>query len=222
MAASASARDSPKVMIEKLRDSIRDFFKVLDALRLLVKKFQIPPGVDVFSIAKLLIVSLLFLAARSIVSGRTSTFGQSFILTALALLLFFLVGLSVRWRHRRDDSTDDDAANRIAGFVFLLWTVSIIIVVVIDVPLVAMTRRPLGAFLFAEWPFYAFGLQLPPTAIEVARALLVSLLAWSAIAIRTNLRHDDFRISCAFRSPEFPVFVGINSVLLYVFVFAAY
>lgn len=205
-------------MLKPLVDSIREFFKVVDAIRLLPSQCKFPDDVDIFSIAKLLIVALLFAVARLVVAGSTGSLTASVIITVFAVVIFFLVGLLVRFVTKTQAA--DAVSKRTAAFMFVYWALTLVVFDVTDVPLVLGQLRPLGVIIFGDL-LLILGLEVSPTVLDLIRALALSLVVWICLGIKTRVQHR-MPLLKSFTNWQFPVYVGVNSLLLLIFVLAPY
>jgi len=190
-------------------------------MRLLPSQTTFPLDINVFSLSSLTIVSLLFILARGIVAGATNDPIASLIITVAAITVFFVAGFCIRFFARGQQA--DDATSRTATWLFLCWIISIVIVDLTDVPLVLSGFHTLGYYLF--WYFPTMFLQIEIRSgvlIDFLRALLLSLIVWCLLLVKTKIQAPPFLARTAFTSWQFPIFVGVNALLLLIVILTPY
>src|SRR5690242_3942331 len=134
--------------MDKILEGIRAFFAAVERMRLPPSRVTFPDDTTVTSLSKLSVAAGLLFIARSTAAGGGSATGQTALLTGLAIVMFFLVGLFIRLalRGRRAEET----GGRVTTFIFLYWLLCLVIICISDLPLLILSQRPLGTLLFDE------------------------------------------------------------------------
>lgn len=208
-------------MLRRILKSIASLFRALDAMRLLPSDTIFPPGINVFSLSSLVIVSIIFVIARGIVAFATHEFTAALILTVASVILFFIIGFCARFVV--STQTAARTTSRTATWLFIFWIICIVIIDLTDVPLVSSGYFPVGYYVFSYFPIMILGIE-PPVwwPLDFLRAVLLSLIAWCLLLLKTKIQVKQFSALRAFISWQFPLFVGMNSVLIWILVLSLY
>ena len=153
----------------------------------------------------LVIVSIIFVIARGIVAFATHEFTAALILTVASVVLFFIIGFCVRFVV--SIQTAAKTTSRTATWLFLFWIICIVIIDLTDVPLVSSGYFPVGHYVFSYFPIMILGIE-PPVwwPLDFLRAVLLSLIGWCLLLLKTKIQVKQFSILRAFVSWQFPLF----------------
>ena len=206
--------------MDKVLESIRTFFAAVEKMRLPPSSVVFPDDTSVASLSKLVVAAALLFIARSTAAGSGDATSQTTLLTGLAIVLFFLVGLFIRLalRGRRAEK----ASNNVTSFIFLYWLLCLVITGITDLPLLIFSQRPLGTIIFDDLPLKLFGIDVPILAVDICRSMLIALVGWLFLFLKTKNAWRGFRLSEAFLTIEFPVHFGIVSALVFFLVIRIY
>jgi uncharacterized membrane protein YozB (DUF420 family) len=205
--------------MDKVLESIRSFFAAVEKMRLPPSSVVFPDNTSVISLSKLVVAAALLFIARSTAAGSGDLTSQTTLLTGVAIVLFFLVGLFIRLTLRGNRA--EKASNQVTTFVFLYWLLCLVIIGITDLPLLIFSQRPLGTLIFDELPL-GFGLDVPVLAVDICRSMLCALVGWIFLFLKTKNGWRGFRLSEAFLTSEFPVYFSIVSALVFFLVIRIY
>lgn len=213
-------------MLARVLDSIKALFRALDEMRVPPSSSDFPPDLDVFGLANLLVVSLLFVLSREGVAGSSTNYAASVIINVIAGIIFFVVGFFIRFWVGGVDA--DRQTKKTATWLFMYWIISIVIVDVTDIPLVLSERHTLGYYLFSYFPTMILGpllsvdIEIPVWLIDPLRATLVSLIGWLLLLIKTKRQVPNFPLKAAILTWQLPVCAFVNAVLVLVAILSSW
>lgn len=213
-------------MLSSVLRSIKALFRALDMMRLPPSRTVFPSGLNVFALSGLLIVSILFVFSREVVAGSGTDVAASVIINVIAGIVFFVVGFFLRFFVRGRNA--DSQTRQTAVWLFIYWIISIVIVDFTDVPLILSTNFSLSYYVFFQFPTKVIGpllsidVEIPSWLIDVLRAVLVSLIGWALLAVKTKRQAPNIALRMMFATWEFPVYVTINSVLVLAAILSPY
>lgn len=201
-------------IFQKIWASVLDFLHEIDLISVPPLGYGSKLSGDAPKFSQSIIVIIIFVLARSFLAGGGFTLNAGATMAGVAVAILLLAGMLVRFLYYFPPPERRVRTLRLTSFLMIFLIFSMLLMAAIDLT----SHLFLGYPLSIEFVLITSGLVGidPGHWTGPLRALLFSVMAWLLIAVKTRRQRPASTWRSMLLTHQFPLFVTINTALLYI------